>query len=145
MKAITLFAILLYACHTTGQPLYKFDYTLIFGSQYQGEAISLQINKKPVFYNYRVNTQDPLIKGNLNLIQAADQLKINFNGVEIYTPPVAYEHVLNLKMTIDKKTERLQVDLRKGNIIVLDYNKGALAVQQIQEPFILDNIGLSKR
>ena len=84
-------------------------------------------------------------KGNLNLVQDAEGIRINYNGKERTCKAISFEYLLTIKVTVNKKISRFSLDMRKGNIILLDFCSEKddqpaarkLTAGQLQEPFLL--------
>jgi len=83
--------------------------------------------------------------GNLNLTQDVQGIHINYNGENRTCKAISFEYLLNIKVTVNRKISRFSLDMRKGNIILLDFcsekddqpSARKLTAGQLQEPFLL--------
>ena len=123
------------------------DYTIIFTGNYQNDIISLSINNKQVILNYQLNNIDSLIKGHLNIAQKKKYIEILYNGKKTNRKKIKLNHILEMDISINKKTEKIKVDLRKGKILLITYNSNnsstdnkQITLEQIQEPLIFQEL-----
>ena len=85
------------------------------------------------------------MKGNLCLSQDVQGIHINYNGNERTYKPISFDYLLNIKVTVNRKISRFSLDMRKGNIILLNFcpekddlhSPRKLTAGQLQEPFLL--------
>ena len=61
----------------SAQPMKKSEYNIILGGCFNKDKVSLSINNKSVFTNYIIDNRDSLSKGNLNLSQDVQGIRIN--------------------------------------------------------------------
>ena len=123
------------------------DYTIIFTGNYQNDIISLSINNKQVFLNYQLNNIDSLIKGHLSIAQKNKYIEILYNGKKTNRKKIKLNHILEMDISINKKEEKIKVDLRKGKILLITYNSNnsstdnkQITLEQIQEPLIFQEL-----
>lgn len=129
----------------SAQPMKKSEYNIILGGCFNKDKVSLSINNKSVFTNYIIDNRDSLSKGNLNLSQDVQGIRINYNGKETSRKAIPFEYLLNIKVTVNRKVSRFSLDMRKGNIILLDFcpdkddqtSTRKLSASQLQEPYLL--------
>ena len=122
-----------------------FDYTIILGSCFNQDLVSMKVNNRVVFKNYLVNTNDPITRGNLNFVQDEEGIRINYNGNEENRRGVDFDFILDIKFIVNKQVQRFYIDLRKGNIILFNYcadpadpaSIRQLSTEQLQEPFLV--------
>ena len=145
MKGILTILLISSTLILSAQPLKKSDYSIILGDCFNRDTVSLSINNRPIFTNYTIDNKDSLIKGNLNLAQYVQGIRINFNGKEKILKAIPFDYLLDIKVTVNRKINRFSLDMRKGNIILLDFcpekdDQSAtrkLTASQLQEPFLL--------
>lgn len=121
-----------------------FDYTIILGGCFDQDEVSMTVNNRVLFKNYLVNNRDQVTRGNLSLVQNQEGIHINYNGNELERRSVPFEFILNIKLTVNRQVTRFTLDLRKGNIILVDYCPDPeaqplmkkLTTEQLQEPFL---------
>ncbi|HKZ65173.1 MAG TPA: hypothetical protein VJ111_02390 [Chitinophagaceae bacterium] len=129
----------------SAQSLERSDYSIILGDCFNRDTVSLSINNHAIFTNYTIENTDSLIKGNLSLTQYIQGIRINYNGKEKILKAIPVDYLLEIKVTVNRKINRFSLDMRKGNIILLDFcpekvNQPAtrkLTASQLQEPFLL--------
>ena len=88
---------------------------------------------------------DSLTKGNLSLSQDVQGMRINYNSNERTYKPIPFDYLLNIKVTVNRKVSRFSLDMRKGNIILLNFcpekddlpSTRKLTASQLQEPYLL--------
>jgi hypothetical protein len=137
---LTSFTLILFS-----QPLKRSDYSIILGGCFNKDTVSLSINNRSIFTNYTINNMDSLMKGNLSLSQDVQGIHINYNGNERTFKPIPFDYLLNIKVTVNRKISRFSLDMRKGNIILLNFcpekddspSPRKLTAGQLQEPFLL--------
>jgi hypothetical protein len=120
-------------------------YTIIFSGCFKNDNVSMTINKEPVFINYIISTQDTATRGNLNLVQDENKLRLNYNGIAEIKKPISFNFILHIKIKINGRVDRFNLDLRMGNIILFNYcpedgknsARPKLIAEQLQEPFLL--------
>jgi hypothetical protein len=120
------------------------EYSIIFGNCFANEQLSLKINNKLVFENYKMIANGSA-KGNLSLTQNRKGLVVFYNSRQQKKTRIKANHLINLSIVVNNKTHQLPVDLRKGKVIVLDYCTpghsntlaGKISVEQIQETLVL--------
>ena len=124
----------------------SFDYTIIFSGNYQNEIIDLSINNKQILNSYKLNNVDSYEKGHLSVAQKSDYIEILYNHSLIKRKKVKLDHILKLEVSINERTEKILVDLRKGKILLLTYefndttpNRPLISIEQIQEPIIFQD------
>lgn len=145
MKAVLTILLISSTLILSAQPLKRSDYSIILGDCFNGDTVSLSINNRTIFTNYTIDNKDSLIKGNLSLAQYVQDIRINYNGKEKVLKAIPFDYLLNIKVTVNRKINRFSLDMRKGNIILLDYCPGKddqpatrkLTASQLQEPFLL--------
>lgn len=145
MKILSTILLIIFTLTLSAQPLKRSEYNIILGGCFNKDKVSLSINNRPVFTNYIIDTRDSLAKGNLNLSQDMQGVHINYNGKESIRKAIPFEYLLNIKVTINRKISRFSLDMRKGNIILLDFCPGKddqpairkLSASQLQEPYLL--------
>ena len=120
-------------------------YTIIFSGCFNSDNLSLTINKEPVFTNYIISTQDTATRGNLNLVQDENKLRLNYNGIAEIKKPILFNFILHIKIKINGRVDRFNLDLRMGNTILFNYcpedgknsARPKLIAEQLQELFLL--------
>jgi len=145
MKTILTILLASFTLMLSSQPLKRSDYSIILGGCFNKDTVSLSINNRSIFTNYTVNNMDSLAKGNLSLSQDVQGIHINYNGNERTYKPIAIDYLLNIKVTVNRKTSHFSLDMRKGNIILLNFcpekdelpSLRKLTAGQLQEPFLL--------
>ena len=145
MKTFLTILLLISTLILSAQPLKRSDYSIILGGCFYKDTVSLSINNRSIFTNYSINNRDSVNKGNLNLVQDAEGIRINYNGKERTCKAISFEYLLIIKVTVNKKISRFSLDMRKGNIILLDFCSEKddqpaarkLTAGQLQEPFLL--------
>jgi len=145
MKTILTILLTSFTLILSSQPLKRSDYSIILGGCFNKDTVSLSINNHSIFTNYTVNNKDSLTKGNLSLSQDLQGIHINYNGNERTYKPIAIDYLLNIKVTVNRKISHFSLDMRKGNIILLNFchekddlpSPRKLTAGQLQEPFLL--------
>ena len=145
MKAVLIILLISSTLILSAQPLKRSEYSIILGGCFNRDTVSLSINNRAIFTNYTIDNKDSLVKGNLNLAQYAQGIRINYNGKEKFLKKIAFDYLLNIKVTVNRKISRFSLDMRKGNIILLDFcpeqdnlpTTRKLTATQLQEPFLL--------
>lgn len=145
MKGILTILLISSTLILSAQPLKKSDYSIILGDCFNRDTVSLSINNRAIFTNYTIDNKDSLIKGNLNLAQYVQDIRINYNGKEKILKAIPFDYLLDIKVTVNRKINRFSLDMRKGNIILLDFcpenddqpATRKLTASQLQEPFLL--------
>ena len=128
--------------HTSSK---EYDFTIVFVGAFDNDIISLSINKKPLLNRYRLENTQPVNKGNLSLTQSGKELKIYYNGQETARTRIKVGFIVDVDVSINNRTKKLKVDLRKGKIILIDYRNNetetsglkSIAIEQMHEPVIL--------
>src|SRR5215204_3914635 len=121
----------------------SYDYYIVFVGRFQNEKISLTINNKPLINNYQLENTDPTKKGNLSITQTEDHISIFYNGQEIKRSKVSVDFNLNLAISVNNKNKSFRINLRKGKVILVDYEARpenalkTLSIEQVQEPILL--------
>lgn len=145
MKPILSILFLFITQFVSAQSQNAFDYTIILGACFKNDKVTMMINNRTVFKNYLINNVDTSKKGNLNLVQDDNGIRINFNGNGENRRYIPFKFVLNIKMIVNDQVEKFSIDLRKGNIILFDYcpvnephgvPSHKLTAEQLQEPFL---------
>lgn len=124
-------------CHDRGD----LEYAIVFGACFEKSVISLKVNNKPVFDKYRLGFEK---LGNLSLKQTAKGINVYYNGKEKYHSKIKVDHIVNLAVTVNGIANNFTIDLRKGNILLLDSCNDnqptaskKLSIEQRQEAVIL--------
>lgn len=134
---VTYLSIYSFAQNTLSNP----DFSIVFSGVYQNETISLTLNNKYIFDGYKYNNIDSVLKGNLSLNQKENFIEINFNNQVTQKRKIKINYILEMKVSINNKVQTVVLDLRKGKIIIIDYNRfikeNPVSIEQIQEPLIL--------
>lgn len=117
------------------------DFSIVFSGVFQDEVIGLKLNNKSIFDGYKFNNIDSILRGNLSINQKESFIEIIFNSQVIQKRKIKINSFLDIKVSINNKVEAVLLDLRKGKIIVIDYNSSIkekpVSIEQIQEPLIL--------
>lgn len=145
MKILLTIILITFTLILSAQPLKRSEYNIILGGCFNKDKVSLSINNRSVFTNYIIDTRDSLTKGNLSLSQDVEGIHINYNGKESTRKAIPFEYLLSIKVTVNRKVNRFSLDMRKGNIILLDFCPGKddqsstrkLSASQLQEPYLL--------
>lgn len=145
MKSLLTILLIISTLTISAQPPKRFDYGLILGGCFNKDKVSISINNRSVFTDYTINNKDSLVRGNFNLVQDAKGIRFNYNGRENSKKAIPFEFILDITIIINQKKNRLSLDLRKGNIILLDYCSQSgdipetrkLVAEQLQEPYLL--------
>ena len=145
MKA-TFFSFCLLVCsysafsHSTKE---DFDYSIVFGGCFEKDVVSLKINNRSIFNNYKVENRDAVKKGNLSLTQSNKKIHLFYNGQEKYKGKVSFDYYLNIDVTVNNKPNRFKIDLRKGKVILVENcpienasTTKKVTVEQMQEQVI---------
>lgn len=116
------------------------DFSIVFSGVYQNEIIGLTLNNESIFKGYKYNNIDSVLKGNLSLNQNENTIEIIFNNQVSLKRKIKINSFLKMKVSINNKVETVILDLRKGKIIVIEYNRltreKPVSIEQIQEPLI---------
>ena len=120
-----------------------FDYSIVFGCCFEKDIVSLKINNRSIFHNYKVENRDAVKKGNLSLTQSNKKIHLFYNGQEKYTGKVNFGFYLEIDLTVNNKPNKFKIDLRKGKVILVENcpienastNK-KVTVEQMQEQVI---------
>ena len=117
------------------------EYAIVFGACFEKSVISLKINNKTVFDKCRLGFEK---EGNLSIKQSENDLEVFYNGEEKHRSPIDIDHTLKIAVTVNGKSSHFTIDLRKGNILVIDFcgdkqstAKRKLTIDQRQEALIL--------
>ncbi len=145
MKTLLMILMITFTLILSAQPLKRSEYNIILGGCFNKDKVSLSINNRSIFTNYIIDNKDSLAKGNLNLAQDVEGIRINYNGKETTRKAIPFEYLLNIKVTVNRKISRFSLDMRKGNIILLDFcpekddqrSTRKLSASQLQEPYLL--------
>lgn len=126
--------------HTTRD---DFDYSIVFGGCFEKDIVSLKINNRSIFNNYKVENRDAIKKGNLSLTQADKKIHLFYNGQERFTGKVSFGFYLDIALTVNNKINKFKIDLRKGKVILVEncpIEKGSstkkVTIEQMQEQVI---------
>jgi hypothetical protein len=145
MKTALTILMITFTLILSAQPLKRSEYNIILGGCFSKDKVSLSINNRTIFTNYIIDNRDTLAKGNLNLSQDVQGIRINYNGKESIRKAIPFEYLLNIKVTVNRRISRFSLDMRKGNIILLDFcpekddqpTSRKLSASQLQEPYLL--------
>ncbi len=116
------------------------DYLIVFGNCFEKEPISLKINDVIIFEGYQIASGKEEQRGNLSIKQSENGIEIFYNGKHQSISKVDFDHVLNIEVTLDKKVNTYNIDLRKGKVVVFQncsQTTKKLSVEQIQEQVFL--------
>ena len=142
MKQLFLLLLLLTATVTAFSHSTKnLEYAIVFGGCFEKSVISLKINNKPVFDKCRLGFEK---EGNLSIKQTEEEIQLFYNGQEKHQSRINVDHLLKMAVTVNGSVTNFTVDLRKGNILVIDFcsdkqpnNEKKLTIDQRQEALIL--------
>lgn len=123
-------------------PPNDFDYSIIFSGPFNNDLVSISINKQLVVNKFKVGNVDATNKGHLNLTQKASSITVYYNGVQIKKPKVDVSFIVELEISINDQIRKIEVDLRKGKVILINNQStknldNNILIEQITEPVIL--------
>ncbi len=130
--------------HSSGSPR-TIDYALVFGTCFEKDRVSLKINKNLIFSNYKLGFDKAQKKGNLSLQQSGKWITISYNGDEEKHAKIKTGTLLKVEIILNGITSKFDIDLRKGNILLVEFCQGTepspttkkLTIEQRQEAVIL--------
>ena len=133
------------ACCSSSAQETPIEFALIFGACFENENVSLKLNHKLILDHYQLGFQKKLKKGNLNLKQTDKNIIVSFNGKEKKMPKIKSTTQLQIDITLNGRLTKFTVDLRKGNILLLEFcptvkddsKTRKLKMEQRQEAVIL--------
>ncbi len=142
-----IFTLILFFCSSlsfSNTHLREFVYSVVFIGCFENDNVSLSINKTLLLDQYKLANLDSLKKGHLSLTQSDEEIKIFYNGRQIIKSKIEVDFVLLFDITVNGISNKFNVDLRKGRIILVDYSindnkypgKKSIIIDQLQEPFI---------
>ena len=122
-----------------------FDYSIVFGGCFEKDIVSLKINNTPIFNDYMVENKNAIKKGNLGLTQAKKKIHLFYNGNQKERARVNFSYYLNIDVTVNKRINKFQIDLRKGKVLLIEncsqQNSSKkikkLTIEQLQDQVIL--------
>jgi hypothetical protein len=120
-----------------------YEYYIVFAGSFRNDVVSLSINKQLVCNRYVIENTDPDKKGNLSIAQYENNINIAYNGKQITKSRIPVDFKLDLAITVNGKKKQFNINLKKGKIILIDFQKDPatnqkdLTIEQLQEPFIL--------
>ena len=97
-----------------------FDYSIVFGGCFEKDIVSLKINNTSIFNDYKVENKNVIKKGNLSLTQAKKKIYLFYNGQQKVKEKVNFSYYLNIDVTVNKRINKFQIDLRKGKVILIE-------------------------
>lgn len=121
-----------------------FDFSVVFIGAFNNDQVSLSINEEKLINSYTIQNTDSTTKGNLSFTQYGNSLEIFYNGQKLTKTAVPVDFVLNMRISINNNLKKMKVDLRKGKVILVDYqttqkklfSKKTIVIEQVQEPLI---------
>ncbi len=139
MKQLLTIILVLISGSVFSHPSSDIEYAIVFGDCFEKAVISLKINNKPIFENYRLGFEQA---GNLGLKQTEKGIDVFYNGKEKHHSKIKVEHLVNLSITVNDRSENFVLDLRKGNILMFNFcsdkqDAKKLSIEQRQEALIL--------
>ena len=144
-KALLLFCLFISSASVFSNAFKKdFDYFIIFGGSFDKDIVSLKINNRYIFKNYKVENRDSIIRGNLSLIQSNNKLNLQYNGNQKISSKIIFNQILDIEITINGHENHFKADLRKGRIILFEFGpdenavreEKKLTIDQFEEPVI---------
>ena len=145
-KALLFFCLFLFSASVfPGVSKTDFDFFIIFDGSFDKDIVSLKINDRSIFKNYKVENRDSIIKGNLSLIQSNNKMNLQYNRSEKITTKFIFNRILEIEITVNHQVNKFRVDLRKGKIIVVEFcpdknlvsKVKEITIDQFEEPFLL--------
>jgi hypothetical protein len=126
-------------------PPTNIDYAVVFGTCFEKDIVSLSINKHVIFSNYKLGFEKALMKGNLSLQQSGKWITVSYNGGERKRSRIKTNSLLKIEIILNGKVSAFEIDLRKGNILLVEFCPTAeidpttrkLTIEQRQEAVIL--------
>ena len=146
-QAISILCFLISSYSVFSHTTYKedFDYSIVFGGCFEKDIVSLKINNTSIFNEYKVENKNAIKKGNLSLTQAKTKIRLFYNGQQKIKGRVNFSYYLNIDLTVNKRTDKFKVDLRKGKVLLIENcqvqnssekNK-KITIEQLQDQVIL--------
>ena len=122
-----------------------FDYSIVFGGCFEKDIVSLKINNTSIFNDYKVENKNAIKKGNLSLTQAKKKIHLFYNGQQKVKGRVNFSYYLNIDVTVNKRINKFQIDLRKGKVLLIEncpqqessQEEKKLTIEQLQDQIIL--------
>ena len=146
-QAISILCFLISSYSVFSHTTYKedFDYSIVFGGCFEKDIVSLKINNTSIFNEYKVENKNAIKKGNLSLTQAKTKIRLFYNGQQKIKGRVNFSYYLNIDLTVNKRTDKFKVDLRKGKVLLIENcqvqnssKKGKkITIEQLQDQVIL--------
>lgn len=140
---LTLLHIVIAIAAFSHPPHKDFDYSIILSGPFKNDVVSISINKQLVINKFKVENVNASSKGYLNLTQNANSITVYYNGVELHKPKVSVSFLVDLEISVNGRYKKLQLDLRKGKVIIINNEavKNAsgqcgIFVEQVTEPFL---------
>ena len=125
-------------------PRDQYEYYILFTGRFRNDVISLSINNKSICTNYTIENTNPNKKGHFSIVQNENKISIAYNGKRITKAKVPVNFQLDLTITINGSKKNFTVDLKKGKVILVDFQtendqsiQKDLTIEQVQEPVIL--------
>ena len=133
-KALLFFCLFISSASVHSNAFKKdFDYFILFGGSFDKDIVSLKINNRSIFKNYKVENRDSVIRGNLSLIQSNNKLNLQYNGNQKITSKIIFYQILEIEITVNRHVNHFRVDLRKGRIILFEFGPDKNAVSEIKK------------
>ena len=122
-----------------------FDYSIVFGGCFEKDIVSLKINNTSIFNDFKVENKNAIKKGNLSLTQAKKKIHLFYNGKQRVKASVNVSYHLNIDVTVNKRINKFQIDLRKGKVLLIENcseqesseEVKKLTIEQLQDQVIL--------
>ena len=123
-------------------PKDQYEYYIVFTGSFRNDVISLSINNQAVCNKYVIENIDSNKRGHLSIAQFENNISIAYNGRQITKSRIPVDFKLDLAITVNGKKKQFKIDLKKGKVILVDFQKDPstsqqdLTIEQLQEPLL---------